>query len=62
MANASSIRSAPAQLLLDTALACLQPDEAGPADDRPRAAQARFTISPASAAPIPLRKKSSATR
>jgi DNA-binding transcriptional LysR family regulator len=69
MANASSIRSAPAQLLLDTALACLQPDDASPADDPPQprpvsrqAAPAPFPISPASAAPMRLRKKRSATR
>jgi len=35
MANASSIRSAPAQLLLDTALAYLRQDEEGAADGQP---------------------------
>jgi DNA-binding transcriptional LysR family regulator len=35
MANASSIRSAPAQLLLETALAYLQQDEESPAEDQP---------------------------
>lgn len=73
MANASSIRSAPAQLLLDTALAYLRQDEEGTAAGPPlpralskqgalskQAMPARFTISPAPAAAMPLRKSSSA--
>jgi hypothetical protein len=52
MANASSVRSAPAQLLFDTALAYLQRDSDGRSDHRPRPESRR-----SASAPVPLRRQ-----